>query len=101
MLIVMKNGNTHLPLQSFFDFETGRRRDVFEIDPAERRFQYLDGADELLGVPRVDLEVEDVDVGESLEEDRLSLHHRLAGRRADIAKAQNGGAGCGHGYQVR
>ena len=41
---------------------------------------------------RVDLEVEDVDVGELLEQAGLALHHRLAGERADVAEAEHRGA---------
>ena len=44
------------------------------------------------GSSGVELEVEDVDVGELLEEDSLALHHRLAGERADVAEAEHGGA---------
>ena len=33
-----------------------------------------------------------VDAGEFLEQDRLALHHRLGGERADIAEAQHRGA---------
>ena len=40
----------------------------------------------------VDLDVEDVDAGELLEQDRLALHHGLGGERADVAEAQHGGA---------
>ena len=43
-------------------------------------------------VLRVELDVEDVDVGEPLEEDALALHDRLAGERADVAEAEHGGA---------
>ncbi len=39
-----------------------------------------------------DLDVEHVDAGEFLEQDRLALHHRLGGERADSAQAQHGGA---------
>ena len=37
-------------------------------------------------------DVEAVDVGELLEEDRLAFHHRLRGERADVAEAEDGGA---------
>jgi hypothetical protein len=47
---------------------------------------------ELLDVLGVDLDVEDVDVGELLEEDALALHHRLAGGGADVAEAEHGRA---------
>ena len=39
-----------------------------------------------------DLDVEDVDAGELLEQDRLAFHHRLGGERADGAEAEHGGA---------
>ena len=63
-------------------------RDVLEVDAAEGRLEELDGADELLGVVRGELEVEDVDVGEALEEDALALHHRLAGERRRCCPAR-------------
>ena len=37
----------------------------------------------------VDLEVEDVDVGELLEEHPLAFHHRLRGQRPDVAEAEH------------
>jgi hypothetical protein len=40
----------------------------------------------------VDLDVEHVDAGELLEQDRLALHHRLGGERPDVAEAQHRGA---------
>ena len=49
---------------------------------------------------RVDLEVDAVDVGEALEQDRLALHHRLGGEGAQVAQAQDGGAVGDHGHQV-
>ena len=48
--------------------------------------------DHVIDVVRVDLDVEHVDAGEFLEQDRLAFHHRLAGERADIAEAEHGGA---------
>ena len=39
-----------------------------------------------------DLDVEHVDAGELLEQDRLALHHGLGGERPDIAEAEHGGA---------
>jgi hypothetical protein len=53
-----------------------------------------------LGVGFVHLDVEAVDVGEFLEQNRLALHHRLGGQRADIAQPQHGGAVGDHGHEV-
>ena len=88
----MKDGDLHLRLQPLLDLEALRRGDVFEVDAAKRRLHDLDGVDELLGVTRVELEIENVDVREALEEDGLSFHHRLAGSGADVAKSQDRGA---------
>ena len=46
------------------------------------------------------LYVEHVDAGEFLEQDRLALHHRLAGESADIAKSKNSGAVGDHADKV-
>ena len=52
------------------------------------------------GSVRRHLEVEHVDVGEPLEEDRLPLHHRLAGERADVAQPEHGRAVGDHRHEV-
>ena len=79
-------------LQALLDLEAFRRLDVLEIDAAEGRLQRRDHVDELVDVLLVDLDVEHVDAGEFLEQDRLAFHHRLGGERADIAEAEDGGA---------
>jgi len=48
----------------------------------------------------IHLDVEHVDAGEFLEQDRLALHHRLAGERADVAQAEHGAAVGDHPDQV-
>ena len=48
----------------------------------------------------VQLDVEDVDIGEALEEDRLAFHHRLSGQRADIAEPEHRGAVRHHADQI-
>ena len=52
------------------------------------------------GVVGVHLDVEHVDAGELLEQDRLALHHRLAGQRADVAEAEHRGAVGDHRDQI-
>jgi hypothetical protein len=48
----------------------------------------------------VDLDVEHVDVGEPLEQQRLALHHRLASERPNVAQAEDGAAVGHHGHQI-
>ena len=74
--------------------------DVLEVDAADGGLQRLAEPDDVLGVGRVDFEVEDVDVGERLEEDALAFHHRLAGERPDVAQPEHRGAVRDHGHEV-
>ena len=47
-----------------------------------------------------DFDIEDVDAGEFLEQNRLALHHRLGGERTDRAETQNRGAVAEDGDQI-
>ena len=100
VLVVVEDRNLHGLAQRLFDVEALRRLDVFQVDAAEGRLQNLAGADDLLRIFGVQLDIEHVDIGEALEEDRLAFHHRLAGQRADIAQAEHGGAVGDHADQV-
>ena len=88
----MEDRDLHGPLQRLLDVEALRRLDVLEVDPAEGGLEGGDDLDDRLGVGGPELDVEDVDVGEALEEDPLALHDRLAGYGADVAEAQYRGA---------
>jgi len=86
--------------QPLLDVEALRRLDVFQVDATEGRLQRLDDAHNLVGIGGVDLDVEDVYVGEALKKQTLALHHRLAGQGADVAQAQHRRAVGDHGDQV-
>ena len=92
VLIVVEHGNAHAGLRLLLDLETFRTLDVLEIDAAERRLERDDDVDQLVDVRFRDFDVEDVDAGELLEQNRLALHHRLGGERTDSAETQNRGA---------
>ncbi len=47
-----------------------------------------------------ELDVEDVDVGESFEQDAFAFHDRLAGQRADVAQPEHRRAVGDHRDQV-
>jgi hypothetical protein len=72
-------------VKPLFDLEALRSADVFEVDPAEGRFQCLDDPHHIVRVGGVELDVEHVDVGKPLEQQRFALHQRLAGERPDVA----------------
>jgi len=63
--------------------------DVLEIDAAERRLERDDDVDELVDVQFRDFNVEHVDAGEFLEQNRLAFHHRLGRERPDRSKAEH------------
>ncbi len=100
MLIVVEHGDAHAGLRLLLDLETFGALDVLEVDAAEGRLQRDDDVDELVDIGFVDLDVEHVDAGEFLEQNRLALHHRLAGERADRAEAEHGGAVGQHGDEI-
>ena len=77
MLIVMEDRDLHALLQPRLDLEAFGSLDVLQIDAAERRLQRRNGLHHAVdGVGR-DFDVEDVDPGEFLEQDRLAFHDRL------------------------
>ena len=100
VLVVMEDGYAHLLLQPLLHLEAFRRLDVLEVDAAEGGLERRDGAHHALDIGRVDLDVEHVDAGEFLEQDRLAFHHRLGGQRADIAEAEHRGAVGDHADEI-
>ena len=107
MLIVVEDGNAHRLLQGGFDREARGRADVFEVDAAEGGFQAGDGLDDLVRVgaavrleDAADAQRHGVDVGETLEEDRLALHDRETGLRADVAESEHRRAVAHDGHGV-
>ncbi len=92
MLVVVKHRDVEQLAQPLLDDEAFRRLDVLEIDAAPALAQQLDAVDDLVGILGRDFEVDRVDVGEALEQDRLAFHHGLGRERAEIAETQNGGA---------
>jgi hypothetical protein len=92
VLVIVEHRDAHPLAQLFFDLEAGGGGDVLEVDAAERRLQGSHEVHELVDVGLRDLEIEDVDIGELLEEAGLALHHRLARGGADVAQAEHGGA---------
>ena len=92
VLVVVEDRDVELGAQPPLDLEAARRRDVLEVDAAERRRRRLHERDDLVDVLGVEAERERVDAGELLEQQRLALHHRHRRLRADVAEAEHGRA---------
>jgi len=84
VLVVVEHGDVHHLAEAAFDPEALRGGDVFEVDATEGRLHRADRLDHPVGVVSVEFDVEHVDVGEALEEDALTLHHRLRRLGTDV-----------------
>jgi hypothetical protein len=89
MLIVVEYRDLHRCLQTGFDLEAFRSLNVFQVDAAEGGLQQLHALDNVFHVLRAELDVEHVNVRESLEQNCLAFHDRLAGHGADIAQPEH------------
>ena len=89
VLVVVKDRDVDELPQALLDDETLRRLDVLEIDAAECRADELHRLHDLVDILAVDFDIDAVDIGESLEEDRLSLHDRFGAESAEIAQSQD------------
>ena len=100
MLVVVEDGDLQALAEGLLDHETVGGLDVLQVYPADRRLQQAAEPDDVLGIVACHLEVEDVDVGEPLEEDGLPFHHRLPGEWPDVAQSEHGRSVGYHCHQV-
>ena len=85
----MKHRDLQRLAQRLLDEETIGGANVFEVDASHGRLEKLAEANDILRVLRADFEIEDVDVGELLEEVAFPLHDGLAGNGADVPEAEH------------
>src|SRR5690606_19110566 len=85
VLVVVEHRYRQGFVQPALDLETPRRRDVLQVDAAERRSDGGDDPDDLFSVLSVQTDRHGVHTSELLEQDRLALHHRQCGSGPDVA----------------
>ena len=56
--------------------------------------------DDLFGIVAVHLDIENIDIGKALEQNRLALHDRLSGQRANVSQAKNRRSIAEHGHKI-
>ena len=100
VLVVVHDGDVELGLEPRLNLEALGRLDVLKVYAAESWGYGLDGLDELVWVFLVDLDIEDVDAGEYLEQEALTLHDGLAAHGTDVAETEDGCAVGNDGYKV-
>src|SRR5699024_5752943 len=76
-------------VEALLHLEAPRRRDVLQVDAAERRGEAGDGLDQLVDVGGVQHDRHAVEAGETAEQLRLALHHGQRRLRTDVAQAQH------------
>ena len=89
MLVVVEDRNINPLLQFGLDIKALGCFDILKIDPPQGRCNHLAKTNDVVGVFGVDLDVEDVYVGKTLEEHRLAFHDRFGRQRTTIAQPQN------------
>ena len=100
MLVIMKDRNAHAFAQPPFNLKAFRRLDVFQIDGAEGRLQRGNHLDQLVGVFFVNFDVNRINAGEFLEQNRLAFHHGLGRQRTNGTKPQHRRAIGNHRHQI-
>ncbi len=78
-------------LKSFFNLETARRGNVFEVNTAKSGRNLLHRAHDLVRVFCIQTDRKRVDAGKLFEQHRLAFHDRHGRGWTDIAKAEHGG----------
>ena len=101
VLVVVKDRDIADFLQSPFDLKTAGRRDIFEVDPAERARDMVDGLHQFVDVLGLDADRKGVDVRERLEQGAFSLHDRHPGFGSDVAEPEHRGPVGDDRHQVR
>ena len=92
VLVVMKDGNVHLFLEALLDDETLRGLNVLKVDPAKGRPHQPHSPTKLIRVFGIELDVDGIHIGKTLEQNRLAFHHRLGAQRPQISQTQNSSA---------
>ena len=92
MLVIVHDRNIHPLTKSRLDDKAFGRLDVFKVDAAKARLHQRDRFDKGLRVFGRKLDVDGINVSETLEQHRLAFHHRLGRQRAKIAQTKDCGA---------
>jgi hypothetical protein len=100
VLVVVEDRDVEQFAQALLDHEAFGRLDILEIDAAESDAQIAHAIDELVDVLGVDFQIDRIDVRETLEQNGLAFHHRLAAERAQIAQSQHRRAVGDHGHEI-
>ena len=100
VLVVVKYRDIQSLGQRFFDLETMRCGNVFQVDPAKRWRNIHDRINKRLHTGGIDFDIKHVNSGKALEQHTFALHHRLGGQWSKIPQTQNRGAVSNYRHQI-
>ena len=90
MLVVVEDRDVADLLQPALNLKATGCGNILKVDTAERLRDEPNGTHEFIDVVRVDAQRKRINVAELFKENALALHNGHAGRRPNVAKAQNG-----------
>jgi len=88
----MENRDGHDLLKFLLDVETIRSFQIFQIDSTKRGSQAFDTVDEIIGIGRINTDIDGLDASKLVEKDGLAFHDRLGGEGAKVTKTEDGSA---------
>ena len=100
VLVVVEHRDVHALAQCFLDLEALRGLDVLEVDAAKGRGDGGDDPHQFIDIVGLDFDIENVDVGEGLEQHAFAFHHRFGGQCAAVAQTKDGRPVGYHGDEV-
>ena len=100
VLVVVEHGNLHALPQRALDKKTFRSLNILQVDAAEGRLEACNDLDKLVWILLGNLDVENVDAGKLFEQACLTLHHRFARKRTDVAETEYRGAITDYSNQI-
>ena len=89
VLVIMHDRDVELSLQTLFDLEASRCRDIFEVDPTESIGDMLHRLDELFDILCADDDRKGIDSCKLLEEHTLPFHDRHTRPMSEIPESEN------------
>ena len=89
MLVVVENRNVHPRATLRFNFKTLRCFYVLKVYAPKCWLHRDDNIDKLGHILLIQLDIETIDTGEFLEQDRFAFHHRFGRQWPDVAKSKH------------
>jgi len=92
VLVVVENRDIAALFQFSFNFKATRRRDIFQIYPAEAACEQTDSVDDIVNFFGPNAERNRVHVAESLKQGAFAFHNGHARFGADVSESEHRGA---------